>query len=58
MKDWEVLVSNLLSGGAAGASSLTVTYPLDMARTRYAFVAHSYFYLRILLYISELHYII
>ena len=36
-----ILIGNLLSGGAAGATSLTVTYPLDMARTRYS-VVYSY----------------
>ena len=44
MKDWEILISNLLSGGAAGASSLTVTYPLDMARTRYFSVSYIILY--------------
>jgi len=29
-------IGNLLSGGFAGATSLTVVYPLDFARTRLA----------------------
>lgn len=29
-------IGNLLSGGAAGATSLCVVYPLDFARTRLA----------------------
>ncbi len=31
-----MMLCNLAAGGAAGASSITVTYPLDMARTRLA----------------------
>jgi len=30
------MIGNLLSGGAAGASSLCFVYPLDFARTRLA----------------------
>lgn len=33
---WRHFAGNLASGGAAGASSLCVVYPLDFARTRYA----------------------
>lgn len=33
---WKFFVGNLASGGAAGATSLTVVYPLDFARTRLA----------------------
>ncbi|GMS78552.1 hypothetical protein PENTCL1PPCAC_727, partial [Pristionchus entomophagus] len=33
---WLNLASNLAAGGAAGATSLTVIYPLDFARTRLA----------------------
>lgn len=31
---WEAFSRNLLSGGAAGATSLVFVYPLDLARTR------------------------
>lgn len=33
---WKYFAGNLASGGAAGASSLCVVYPLDFARTRLA----------------------
>jgi len=33
---WKFFVGNLASGGAAGATSLCVVYPLDFARTRLA----------------------
>jgi len=33
---WWCLAGNMASGGAAGATSLTVVYPLDFARTRLA----------------------
>lgn len=33
---WKYFAMNLASGGAAGASSLCVVYPLDFARTRLA----------------------
>jgi len=33
---WKFLAGNLLSGGAAGATSLCFVYPLDFARTRLA----------------------
>jgi len=33
---WKFFVGNLASGGAAGATSLMVVYPLDFARTRLA----------------------
>jgi len=33
---WWFFLGNLASGGAAGATSLTVVYPLDFARTRLA----------------------
>lgn len=33
---WRFFVGNLASGGAAGATSLCVVYPLDFARTRLA----------------------
>ena len=33
---WPFFFSNLASGGAAGASSLLIVYPLDFARTRLA----------------------
>ncbi|KAL0280457.1 UNVERIFIED_CONTAM: hypothetical protein PYX00_001738 [Menopon gallinae] len=33
---WKYFMMNLASGGAAGASSLCVVYPLDFARTRLA----------------------
>lgn len=33
---WRMVVGNLVSGGSAGALSLILTYPLDMARTRIA----------------------
>jgi len=33
---WQFLGANSLSGGAAGATSLTVVYPLDFGRTRLA----------------------
>jgi len=33
---WKFFMGNLASGGAAGATSLTVVYPLDFARTRLA----------------------
>jgi len=33
---WQVFGGNLLSGGMAGATSLTVVYPLDYVRTRLA----------------------
>jgi len=33
---WKFFFGNLASGGAAGATSLTVVYPLDFARTRLA----------------------
>jgi solute carrier family 25 (adenine nucleotide translocator) protein 4/5/6/31 len=32
---WTWFAANLASGGAAGATSLCVVYPLDFARTRY-----------------------
>ena len=31
---WKVFASNLASGGAAGVTSMCITYPLDFARTR------------------------
>ena len=31
---WKFFLGNVLSGGAAGATSLLVVYPLDFARTR------------------------
>lgn len=31
---WRWFLANLASGGAAGATSLCVAYPLDFARTR------------------------
>ena len=34
MKSHIVLFGNLMSSGAAGATSLVICYPLDMARTR------------------------
>lgn len=33
---WKFFAANLASGGAAGASSLLIVYPLDFARTRLA----------------------
>ena len=33
---WRFFMGNLASGGAAGATSLMVVYPLDFARTRLA----------------------
>ena len=33
---WKVLGGNLLSGAAAGATTLSIVYPLDLARTRIA----------------------
>jgi len=33
---WQFFGANLASGGAAGAASLTIVYPLDYARTRLA----------------------
>jgi len=33
---WKFFMGNLASGGAAGATSLSVVYPLDFARTRLA----------------------
>ena len=33
---WKFFAENLVSGGAAGATSLMVVYPLDFARTRLA----------------------
>jgi solute carrier family 25 (adenine nucleotide translocator) protein 4/5/6/31 len=33
---WKFFIGNLASGGAAGATSLMVVYPLDFARTRLA----------------------
>ena len=33
---WSFFMANLASGGAAGASSLLIVYPLDFARTRLA----------------------
>jgi solute carrier family 25 (adenine nucleotide translocator) protein 4/5/6/31 len=33
---WKFFLGNLASGGAAGATSLLVVYPLDLARTRLA----------------------
>lgn len=33
---WKWFLMNLASGGAAGATSLCVVYPLDFARTRLA----------------------
>jgi solute carrier family 25 (adenine nucleotide translocator) protein 4/5/6/31 len=33
---WSFFMTNLASGGAAGAGSLTIVYPLDYARTRLA----------------------
>jgi len=33
---WPCLLGNMASGGAAGATSLAVVYPLDFARTRLA----------------------
>lgn len=33
---WKFFASNMASGGAAGAASLTIVYPLDFARTRLA----------------------
>lgn len=32
---WRNFLGNLASGGAAGATSLLIVYPLDFARTRY-----------------------
>ena len=31
---WKFFAANLASGGAAGATSLLIVYPLDFARTR------------------------
>ena len=31
---WKFFAANLASGGAAGATSLMIVYPLDYARTR------------------------
>ena len=31
---WKFFGANLASGGAAGATSLAIVYPLDFARTR------------------------
>jgi solute carrier family 25 (adenine nucleotide translocator) protein 4/5/6/31 len=31
---WRFFAANLASGGAAGATSLLIVYPLDFARTR------------------------
>jgi len=31
---WRLLAGNMVSGGAAGVSSMVLTYPLDFARTR------------------------
>ena len=31
---WKFFAANLASGGAAGATSLAIVYPLDFARTR------------------------
>jgi len=31
---WQLLITNLASGAAAGVSSMVITYPLDFARTR------------------------
>ena len=31
---WRFFAGNLASGGAAGATSLLIVYPLDFARTR------------------------
>ena len=31
---WKFFAGNLAAGGAAGATSLTIVYPLDFARTR------------------------
>ena len=31
---WKFFAGNLASGGAAGATSLLIVYPLDFARTR------------------------
>jgi len=33
---WKFFASNMASGGAAGAASLSIVYPLDFARTRLA----------------------
>lgn len=33
---WKFFLSNMASGGAAGAASLAIVYPLDFARTRLA----------------------
>jgi solute carrier family 25 (mitochondrial adenine nucleotide translocator), member 4/5/6/31 len=33
---WKFFAENLMSGGAAGATSLLFVYPLDFARTRLA----------------------
>lgn len=33
---WSFFFGNILSGGAAGATSLMFVYPLDFARTRLA----------------------
>ena len=31
---WKIFAANLASGGAAGATSIAIVYPLDFARTR------------------------
>lgn len=42
---WRYFAGNLLSGGAAGASSLCFVYPLDYGRTRYVnFKVYLYFF--------------
>lgn len=41
---WPCLLGNVLSGGAAGATSLLFVYPLDFARTRLVRVAHLHFF--------------
>ena len=35
---WKFFAANLASGGAAGATSLLIVYPLDFARTRSHFL--------------------
>ena len=38
------MVVNLLSGGLAGATALFVSYPFDVARTRYVYLCYMMFY--------------
>lgn len=37
LKHYIVVAGNLIASGAAGGTALTVTYPFDVARTRYLF---------------------